>query len=104
MVGNKINGVLFTTRQDGVNLYRFAVPNEKDKDGAWIPPKKKILQEQTGILYDEAIDIEGGKYTYLETDIPVNPEPEPEPEPEPDALTVADTLNMLNELGVNTDD
>ena len=38
----------------------------------------KIMQEQTGILYDEAYDIPN-KYTYIETDVPIEEE-EPEDE------------------------
>lgn len=104
MVGDKVTGVLYVTREDGVNLYRFAVPNKKDEEtGEWLPPKRKIMQEQTGLLYDAAVDVEGGKFTYVETDIPVDPDdpdPEPEPEPDPDALT----LDMLNQMGVDTND
>lgn len=35
-----------------------------------------IIQEQTGIKYEEAIDIEGAGYTYVESDelIPLNDE------------------------------
>lgn len=29
---------------------------------------KKILQEDTGIVYDTAIDIEGSPHTYIETE------------------------------------
>lgn len=106
MVGDKVNGVFYATREDGVDLYRFAVPNKKDAEtGEWLPPKRKIMQEQTGILYDTAVDVENSGFTYLETDVPVNPDdPEPEPEPDPDALTLEDTLDMLNQMGVDTDD
>ena len=112
MVGDKVNGVLYATREDGVKLYRFAVPNAKDTEtGEWVPPKKKILQDQTCKLYDSAVDTEDRGYTYTETDIPVDPddpepepEPEPEPTPDPDAATLGDALDMLNQLGVNTDD
>ena len=34
----------------------------------------KIRQVETGIIYDEAIDIESKHYTYEETDIPIEPE------------------------------
>ena len=40
-----------------------------------------IQQEETGALYDEAVDVVPCRYTYTETDEPI-PEPEPEPEPE----------------------
>lgn len=39
----------------------------------------KILQKETGILYDEAIDVIPCRYTYEETDIPII-EPEEEEE------------------------
>lgn len=108
MVGDKVNGVLYATREDNVKLYRFAVPNKKDAEtGDWIPPKKKIMQEQTGILYDVAVDVENSNFIYVETDIPVNPDTPDDPEPKPvnpDALTLDDTLDMLNQMGVNTDD
>ena len=48
---------LYKTRADGVNLYRTY-----SDDG------KRLLQVETGILYDEAIDIEGAPYTYTESD------------------------------------
>ena len=44
------------TREDGVNLYR----NYSDTN-------KKIRQIETGIIYDEAIDVENAPYTYEET-------------------------------------
>ena len=46
----------YKTREDGVNLYI-----SKSDNGF------KILQVETGIVYDEAIDIEGVVYTYEET-------------------------------------
>ena len=110
MVGDKVNGVLYATSEGGVKLYRFAVPNKKDEEtGEWLPPKRKIMKEQTGGLYDDAVDVENSGFTYIETDVPVNPddpepEPEPEPEPDPDALTLEDTLDMLNQMGVDTND
>lgn len=104
MVGDKVTGVLYATREDGVKLYRFAVPNKKDEEtGEWLPPKRKIMKEQTGGLYDDAVDVENSGFTYIETDIPVNPD-DPEPEPDPDALTLEDTLDMLNQMGVDTND
>ena len=48
----------FKTRKDGVNLYR-TYSNEG----------YMILQVETGIQYDEAIDIENAPYTYEETDV-----------------------------------
>lgn len=106
MKGDKVQPKFYGTRSDGVKLYRFAVPNEKDEEtGEWVKPKFKILQDQTGEQYGSAIDIEGKGYTYTETDIPVESEPSPEPEPEPSSnLTVDDTLQMLNQMGVDISD
>lgn len=39
----------------------------------------KIRQVETGIIYDDAVDVLPCKYTYEETDEPIDP-PEPEPE------------------------
>lgn len=74
--GDKVTGVCYTTRSDGVKLFRFAVPNTKTGD-EWDRPQFKIRQDQTGTLYDEAIDVEGAPYTYTETDIPAEGEPTP---------------------------
>ena len=48
----------------------------------------KLLQVETGVIYDEAIDIVPCKYTYEETNEPT----------EQDEL--ADAINALNLLGV----
>lgn len=36
----------------------------------------KLIQAPTGIMYDDAVDIEGSPYTYMESNIPVDPAPE----------------------------
>ena len=54
-------------------MFRFAVPNIKTGE-EWDKPQFKIRQDQTGTLYDEAIDVEDAPYTYTETDIPVEAE------------------------------
>ena len=46
----------YKTRTDGVNLYR-TYSNED----------YKILQVETGNIYDEAIDVEDTQYNYEET-------------------------------------
>ena len=51
-----IRRVFYLTREDGVNLYRTY-----SDEGYY------IKQKQTGIIYDEAIDVEEAKYTYVET-------------------------------------
>lgn len=72
MIGDKVQAKEYMVRFDGITLYRFAVPNVKDeKTGEWVEPKFKIKQDQTGLLYDVTIDVEGKGYTYTETDIPV---------------------------------
>ena len=50
----------YTTRPDGVNLYR-----------TYSDAGLYIRQEQTGAEYAEAIDVEGSGMTYVETDSPV---------------------------------
>lgn len=50
----------YRTRKDGVNLYRTYSDEEV-----------MILQNETGVEYDEAIDVEGAPYTYSETDKPI---------------------------------
>ena len=55
----------FRQREDGVNLYR-----------TYSDENYKIRQIQTGIIYDEAIDVEDSIYTYEETDIPIEDEEE----------------------------
>ena len=98
--GDKVTGVYYITRSDGVKLYRFAVPNTKTGE-EWDKPQFKIRQDQTGVLYDEAIDVENAPYTYTETDIPAESDVGPQPETD---LTVNDTLKILNEFGVDTSD
>ena len=50
----------FMTRSDGVELYR-----------TYSDANVKIMQVETGLVYDEAIDIEDSGYTYTETELPV---------------------------------
>lgn len=45
----------YKTRSDGVNLYR-----------TYSDEGKPLLQVETGIVYDEAIDVENAPYTYEE--------------------------------------
>ena len=55
---------------------------------------KKIRQIETGILYDEAVDIVPCRFTYEETDIDAEIINE---------ATETDYINALEELGVNFD-
>ena len=50
----------FTQRKDGVNLYR-----------TYSDEQYKIKQVETGVVYDDAIDVENAPYTYVETDIKI---------------------------------
>ena len=56
---------------------------------------KGFYIERDGAKYAEAIDPADIPREYTETDEPIESEAE---------LTVADTLGMLNEMGVKTDD
>ena len=47
----------YQTRTDGVKLFR-----------TYSDEGKKIIQNETGILYSEAIDVENAPYTYTESD------------------------------------
>ena len=47
----------YKERSDGVKLYRTYSDAEMD-----------ILQNETGIVYSEAIDVEGAEYTYTEVE------------------------------------
>lgn len=53
----------YRKREDGVNLYR-----------TYSDENFMIRQNETGDLYDEAIDVENAQYTYTETDIPIEEE------------------------------
>ena len=58
---------IFTIRSDGVELYR-----------TYSDQGYRILQNDTGIVYDEAIDVKNSGHTYSETDEKVEvPEDEP---------------------------
>ena len=57
--------------------------------------------ECDGVPYDDAWDLEYLNREYTETDIPVEADIDPQPETD---FIVQDTLEMLNELGVETDD
>lgn len=48
----------FKTREDGIKLYR-----------TYSDEGYKILQVETRIQYDEAVDVENAPYTYKETDV-----------------------------------
>lgn len=85
---------LFKTRNDGVKLYR-----------TYSDLGMQILQVETGIVYDEAIDVEGAPYTYVEYEEPTddpedtNPEiPEGEDVNDSTVMTRAELTNKVAEL------
>ena len=47
----------YMTRKDGVNLYK-----------TYSDSNMYIIQNETGIKYSEAVDVENAPYTYSETD------------------------------------
>ena len=51
----------FMKRADGINLYR----TYSDED-------KYIIQIDTGIIYEDAVDVENSPHTYEETDEIIN--------------------------------
>ena len=71
----------YMTRTDGVNLFR-----------TYSDANKMMLQNETGIKYAEAIDVENSGYTYSETDVPI--------EPVGEEATEADYQAALKEMGV----
>lgn len=71
----------YRDREDGVKLYR----TYSDKG-------MMILQEQTGDMYGEAVDVENSGYTYIETDMPI----------ESEEITDSEALNIL--LGRENDE
>lgn len=82
---------LFKTRNDGVNLYR-----------TYSDEGKQILQVETGNVYDEAIDVEGAPYTYVEyeepTDDPEDTNPEVSEDSEEQPMTRAELTAKVAEL------
>lgn len=68
----------YRTREDGVNLYR-----------TFSNVGMMIFQNETGVEYSEAIDVEGATYTYTETETSDDVE-----------ATDTDYLAALERLGV----
>lgn len=77
----------YKRRKDSVSLYK----TYSDAD-------LLILQNETGVEYDVAIDVEDAPYTYTETDKPVDAEDTEVVDPE--EATEADYIAALAELGV----
>ena len=78
----------YMERKDGVKLYR-----------TYSDRNMMIQKDGTEEIYSEAIDVENSGYTYTETNTPIDGGEEPTGD-----LTVTDTLQMLNQMGVSTDD
>lgn len=62
---------------------------------------KNVMIERDGALYSEADDFAYQQRVYSETDIPIDSGDDPQPETD---LTINDTLEILNEFGVDTND
>ncbi|MBP3304942.1 MAG: hypothetical protein J6L24_03135 [Oscillospiraceae bacterium] len=82
----------FKTRNDGVNLYRI-----------YSDAGMMILQVETGNVYEEAIDVEGAPYTYIEyegaTDDPEDTVPEiPDASAAGKPMTRAELTSKVAEL------
>lgn len=73
---------------------KYTAENGDKRVLAYSDQKRKITRN--GQKWDSADDFEWQNRTYTETDEPV--------EYDGEELTVSDTLGMLKELGVNTDD
>ena len=77
----------YKTREDGVMLNRTY-----STEGFY------ILQNETGIEYSEAVDVEGATFTYTETDKPIDAE-----ETDTNEATETDYQSALADLGVKFD-
>lgn len=77
-----IKRAFYFTRKDGVNLYI-----------SYSDSGMKIRQNQTGVIYNSAVDVENATYTYTETNEPVEEPIDPEyHEPE---ITAQDALDAI---------
>lgn len=77
---------LYTTFEDGTRLFR-----------TYSDVRKKLIQVDTGIVYDEAIDIENTPHTYIESDeyIDEPEEEEPIPDTDGDLLNAQEAMNII---------
>jgi hypothetical protein len=73
----------YITRKDGVNLYRTY-----SDEGLY------IVQNETGIEYTEAVDVEGAPFTYNETNRLIDSEAENTG----DEITGEEFLEMIKEV------
>lgn len=77
----------FTTREDGVNLYRTY------SDQGFM-----LRQIETGATYSEAVDVEGDPYTYEETDILIESDGEIKPSLAPDEISAEEFMALVEEV------
>lgn len=77
----------YTTRDDGVNLYR----HYSDKG-------VMLRQIETGILYGEPIDIEDAPYTYEETDELIEGKESDKPTLAPDEISPEEFMALVEEV------
>ena len=86
----------YSTRSDGVRL--FLTYSDIDH---------YIIQDQTGAVYESAIDVENKGYTYTESEdlivheepmLPITGEPQPEEPLGPDDVTPSEVMEALEGL------
>lgn len=78
---------LYTTFEDGTRLFR-----------TYSDVRKKLIQVDTGIVYDEAIDIENTPHTYIESDEYIDDEVTEEelaPGEDGDLLNAQEAMNII---------
>lgn len=76
---------LYTTFEDGTRLFR-----------TYSDQRKKLIQLDTGIVYDEAIDIENTPHTYAESDEYIDDEPVEDEEPvDGDLLRAQEAIDLI---------
>lgn len=77
---------LYKTRNDGITLYRTYSDEEY-----------KILQVETGLIFEEAVDLETSNFTYVETEEKIYIEKfDEETEENFDGLEVLEDVNIEN--------
>ena len=74
------------TREDGVNLYR----RYSDKN-------VMLLQVETGVLYEDPVDVENAPYTYEETNEPIDGNEVSEPTLDPDEISPEEFMALVEE-------
>lgn len=72
-------------------MLRFEYVDDRTRIHHYSDEDFKILQVETGIIYDDAIDVLPCKWTYEETDIPIEKE---EPEDDNDQKLYSNDQNL----------